>query len=206
MSLAAGEEDIEVRSLPIGSPGRKSAGWFGAMTLIATEASLFLYLLFGYFYFAIWSSAGFLPRELPKFNLSGPDTVVLLLSSVIVRWGEKGARKGNRQQLSLGLLGGIVLGAVFVGVQLLEWSRKPYRFNTSTYSSLYFTITGFHLAHVVVGLLVLLILLVWSALGYFDSKRYAPVAIGAIYWHFVDAVWLAVFFSIYATPYLGVGQ
>ena len=55
----------------------------------------------------------------------------------------------------------------------------------------------------VIGLLVLSGLLVWSQLGYFDSKRHAPVAIGAIYWHFVDAVWIAVFFTIYVSPYLG---
>jgi len=203
LSLQYGEEDIAVRPLPVGSPGRKSSGWFGMMTLIATEASLFVYLLFSYFYFALWSDGAFLPKDPPKFNLSGPDTVILLLSSVVVWWGEKGARKGHRRQLSLGLLGGIVLGAIFVGVQLIEWSGKPYQFNSSAYSSLYFTITGFHLAHVVIGMLVLLVLLVWSLLGHFDSRRHAPVAIGAIYWHFVDAIWLAVFFTIYVTPYLG---
>jgi cytochrome c oxidase subunit 3 len=201
--LADSEEDLEVGLLPVGSPGHKSSGWFGMMTLIATEASLFLYLLFSYFYFAIWNDGGFLPRELPKFGLSGADTVILLLSSVAVWWGEKGARKGAPRQLALGIAGGFVLGAVFVGVQLLEWKGKPYGLSTSPYSSLYFTITGFHLAHVVIGLLVLAALFVWSLFGYFDARRHAPVAIGAIYWHFVDAVWLAVFFTIYVTPYLG---
>jgi heme/copper-type cytochrome/quinol oxidase subunit 3 len=98
----------------------------------------------------------------------------------------------------------LLLGAVFVGVQLVEWAGKPFHFNQTTYSALYFTITGFHLAHVVVGMIVLLVLLVWSLLGYFDRRRNAPVAIGAVYWHFVDVVWLAVFFTIYVTPYLGV--
>ena len=161
------------------------------------------YLLFSYYYFVIWSAGAFLPKDLPKFALSGSDTIILLLSSAAVWWGEMGARIGNQRRLSLGLFGGIALGAVFVGVQLIEWSGKPYQFNSSPYSSLYFTITGFHLAHVIIGLLVLLVLLVWSFLGYFDSKRHAPVAIGAVYWHFVDAVWLAVFFTIYVTPYLG---
>ena len=202
-SLKAGEEDIAIRALPVGSAGHKSSGWFGMMTLIVTEASLFLYLLFSYFYVAIWSAGRFLPAQLPKFSLSGPDTAILLTSSVVVWWGERGARKGNRPQLAIGLAGGVVLGGIFVGVQLLEWAGKPYRFNTSAYSSLYFTITGFHLAHVIVGMLVLLTLLAWSLLGYFDSQRHAPVAIGAVYWHFVDAVWLAVFFTIYVTPYLG---
>lgn len=190
-------------ALPVGSAGRKSSGWFGVMMLIATEASLFVYLLFSYFYLAIWSSAKFLPAAHPKFDLSGPDTAILLLSSVTVWWGERGVRRGRRSQLVVGLCGTIVLGSVFIGLQLVEWSLKPYHFNKNAYSSLYFTITGFHLAHVAVGISVLLVLLVWTGLGYFDSKRHAPVAIGGIYWHFVDAVWLAVFFTIYVTPYLG---
>jgi cytochrome c oxidase subunit 3 len=202
-TLAEPEDDLVVGPLPVGSPGRKSSGWFGMMTLIATEASLFLYLLFSYYYFALWSDGGFLPKELPKFTLSAPDTVVLLLSSVAVWWGEKGARKGSRGQLATGLAVSFVLGAIFVGVQLLEWKGKPYQLNTSSYSSLYFTITGFHLAHVIIGMVVLATLFVWSLFGYFDPQRHAPVAIGAIYWHFVDAVWLAVFFTIYVTPYLG---
>jgi heme/copper-type cytochrome/quinol oxidase subunit 3 len=192
------------RPLPVGSPGRKSSGWYGMMALIVTEASLFLYLLFAYFYFAIWTDSGFLPAKLPTFELAAPDTLVLLTSSVAVWWGERGARKGSRTQLAIGLVVTLVLGAIFVGVQLLEWTQKPFHFNQTTYSSLYFTITGFHMAHVVVGMLVLLVLLFWSLFGYFDAHRNAPVAIGAIYWHFVDAVWLAVFFTIYVTPYLGV--
>ncbi|WDR02208.1 cytochrome c oxidase subunit 3 [Devosia algicola] len=201
--LRTGEEPFPSRALPIGSPGRKSSGWYGMMMLITTEASLFVYLLFSYFYFAIWSGGSFLPSELPKFNLSAPDTAILLLSSVVVWWGEKGARKGSHTQLSLGLLAGIVLGTIFVGVQIMEWADKPYQLNTSSYSSLYFIITGFHMVHVVVGMLILLALLVWSLLGYFDRQRHAPVVIGAIYWHFVDAVWIAVFFTIYVSPHLG---
>lgn len=190
--------------LPIGSPGRKAGGWFGMMTLIVTEASLFLYLLFSYYYFALWGNGHFVPSPLPKFDLALPDTAVLLLSSVTVWWGERGTRTSSRRQIALGLIATIVLGAIFVGVQLIEWAQKPFHFNSSTYSALYFTVTGFHMAHVVVGLIILAVLLVWDALGYFDRRRHAPFAIGAIYWHFVDAVWLAVFFTIYVTPHLGL--
>jgi heme/copper-type cytochrome/quinol oxidase subunit 3 len=200
----SGAHDIAVGRLPVGSAGKKSSGWFGMLSLIATEASLFLYLLFSYYYAAIWSNGGFLPQKLPKFDLSAPDTAVLLLSSVAAWWGEKGARKGARAQLAAGLAVAFVLGAIFVGVQVLEWKGKPFRPDSSPYASLYFTITGFHMAHVVLGLIVLAVLFVWTMLGYFDRSRHAPVSIGAIYWHFVDAVWLAVFFTIYVTPYLGV--
>ncbi len=188
--------------LPVGSAGRRSSGWFGMMALIVTEGSLFLYLLFTYFYLALFSVGGFVPDPLPKFNLAAPD-IILLASSLTVWWGERGARQGRRGQLATGLVATLVLGTVFVGVQLLEWAGKPYHFNQTTYSAIYFTITGFHMAHVVVGMIILAALLGWSLAGYFDARRNAPVAIGAVYWHFVDAVWLAVFFTIYVTPYLG---
>ncbi len=164
---------------------------------------MFLYLLFSYFYFAL-SSEGFVPAQRPKFGLSGTDTAILLLSSVAVWWGERAGRKGSRAKLAGGLGVGIVLGVIFIGIQLVEWAGKPFRFADSTYSSLYFTITGFHLAHVVVGLIMLSFLLVWTLLGQPAPRRRNSVAIGAVYWHFVDVVWLAVFFTIYVTPYLGV--
>ena len=73
---------------------------------------------------------------------------------------------------------------------------------TSAYGSLYFTITGFHMVHVVVGVLMLSMVLLWSALGYFSPRHHARVTIAAIYWHFVDAVWICVFFTFYLSPYL----
>jgi len=190
--------------LPVGSVGKKAGGWFGMITLIVTEGSLFLYLLFSYFYFALWGRGRFVPDELPKFGLSGPDTAILLLSSGAVWWAEKGSRSGKRSQTMIGLVATLLLGAVFVGVQLIEWAQKPFGFSHSTYSALYFTITGFHMAHVAIGMIMLGMLLLWTALGYFDARRNAPIAICALYWHFVDAVWLAVFFTIYITPRLGI--
>jgi heme/copper-type cytochrome/quinol oxidase subunit 3 len=201
--LAAEEEDILVRPMPVGSAGHKSSGWYGVLTLIVTEASLFVYLLFSYYYTWVWSDGGFLPHERPKITLSGPDTIILILSSVAVWWGERGIKHGRRRwQLPAGLAIGIVLGVIFLVVQVYEWRDKTFRPDTSTYGSLYFTITGFHMAHVAFGVLVLLALFVWSLAGLFDSKRYAPVSIGSIYWHFVDVVWLFIFFTFYITPYL----
>lgn len=204
--LAAHEEDVPVRPLPIGSKGRKSSGWFGMMMMIATEASLFVYLLFSYYYTAIWAGPGFLPARPPDLRLSGPDTVILILSSVVAWWGERGVKKRVNWQLSLGLAGAILLGVIFLAVQYYEWMGKTFRPDTGAYGSLYFTITGFHMAHVTLGVLILLALLVWSLLGMFDPERHAPVTIGIVYWHFVDVVWLFIFFTFYVSPYLGVGN
>jgi cytochrome c oxidase subunit 3 len=96
----------------------------------------------------------------------------------------------------------LMLGIGFVVIQLNEWSKLTYDMTSNLYGSLYFTITGFHMLHVIVGLIILMVLLLWLALGYFDHRRYAAVTIGGLYWHFVDAVWLFVFTTLYLTPYL----
>ena len=60
------------------------------------------------------------------------------------------------------------------------------------------------MAHVVIGVIMLLALTFWSARGNFNCVRFAHIHIGALYWHFVDAVWLAVFFTFYLTPLMGL--
>ena len=118
-------------------------------------------------------------------------------------WGERGIDRGDRRRCLIGLVVTIGMGLVFAGVQVWEWFDKPFSITTNPYATLYFITTGFHVAHVVVGLLILGALAIWTALGYFDRVRHAPISIGIIYWHFVDAIWVAVFFTYYLTPYLG---
>jgi cytochrome c oxidase subunit 3 len=193
------------RALPAGSMGQRASGWFGVWCVVVTEAAIFAYLIFGYFYFASQPHpGGWPPGGPPRLTLAGPNTLILLASSVALWWGERGLRRhGRKAQTLIGLAVALVLGCVFVAVQLLEWKAKDFGPTTNAYGSFYFTLTGFHLAHVAAGLVTLLVLLIWSALGYFNPERHAPIAIGAIYWHFVDAVWLVVFATLYLTPYLG---
>jgi heme/copper-type cytochrome/quinol oxidase subunit 3 len=195
---------IPRRDLPIGSIGAHAIGWWAIVAGILTEAALFGYLLFTYYYFAVQPHAGAFPPELPTFKLALPNTIILLASSLAVWWGERGARQGRRGRQAVGLGLAFVLGAIFVGIQTLEWKAKSFTLSSSAYGSLFFTVTGFHMAHVALGLIVLLPLTVWSAMGYFGPRHSAPISIGVIYWHFVDAVWLVVFFTFYLTPYLGL--
>jgi heme/copper-type cytochrome/quinol oxidase subunit 3 len=189
------------RQLPVGSVGRGATGYGGMLTVIVTEAALFAYLIFSYFYLASQAQAAWVP-ELPHLTLATVNTALLVASSIAVAWGERGIRTGNRRRLALGLALGLLLGTAFVGVQMIEWSRKPFTMTSNAYGSMYFTLTGFHVAHVVVGLLVLAALLLWTLLGYFGARRHAAVKIGGIYWHFVDAVWIAVYATLYLSPYL----
>lgn len=188
--------------LPIGSKGRLSSGWWGMWTVIATEASLFAYLLFSYFYVASQVHSAWPPDGLPRLRIALPDTVILIAGSVTMWWGERGIRAGRSRQLLLGIAATLVLGILFLGLQGIEWHAKPYSVSSNVYGSLYFTVTGFHMAHVLAGLVMLAVLGLWTGFGYFGARRHSAVSIGVIYWHFVTAVWIAVFLSLYVTPYL----
>lgn len=202
ITARAPAEELVIGRLSVGSIDRRASGWWGMLALILTEGFLFANLLFSYYYFAVQYGRAWLPAELPSFRLSAPNTAILLASSVAVWLGERGARRGSRARLVLGLLLGLILGLAFLGIQFLEWMNKPFGISSDSYGSIYFTTTGFHMAHVAGGLLILAFLLLWSVLGYFDRKRLSPVAIGAVYWHFVDAAWLTIFFTFYITPHL----
>jgi heme/copper-type cytochrome/quinol oxidase subunit 3 len=135
-----------------------------------------------------------------------PNTLLLLTSSLAAWWGEQSVFKGVRPRALLGFGLAFVMGAVFVVVQWLEWHSKTYAVGTSSYASLYFVTTGFHIAHVIAGLAVLIAIFGWTALDYFSPRRRLAVSAGVLYWHFVDAVWLFVFTTYYLTPYLGFGR
>lgn len=189
-------------TLPVGSVGTRASGWWGCLTMIVTEASLFGYLIFSYLYLAVLDKGPWPPEGLPKLGLGSLNTVILLSSSGVVWFAERCVRRRRPRTGSVLLGVAVVLGIVFTGIQLKEWHDHPYGLTTHLYGSLYFTLTGFHMAHVVVGIVVLAFLLLWTARGYFDDARCAPLTIGSLYWHFVDAVWLFIFSTIYLTPYL----
>ncbi|MGN6669453.1 MAG: cytochrome c oxidase subunit 3 [Trinickia sp.] len=188
-------------ALPVGSAGERTTGRLGCFMLIATEASLFGYLIFSYLYLAVQQKTHWPPEGLPKLGMSSVNTAILLTSSVFAWLCEHFVKRRRKRWATASMAVAVVLGIVFVGVQLHEWHDHPYGMTSHLYGSLYFTITGFHLAHVLVGIVVLVLLAWWTALGYFDERRHAALTIGSLYWHFVDVVWLFIFTTLYLTPY-----
>jgi cytochrome c oxidase subunit 3 len=193
-------------NLPVGPIRRHGIGWWGAGTLIASEGALFVYLLFAYYYTGATAPQGWLLERSPSLTLALPNTVLLLLSSLVAWWGEQGVLKASRARALVGFGAAIVMGSAFAIIQCFEWRSKSYGIGTSSYSSLYFVTTGFHMAHVLLGLAVLIAIFAWTALDFFSPRRRLVVSAGVLYWHFVDAVWLFVFTTYYITPYLGFGR
>lgn len=190
-------------ALPVAPQGARASGWYGLVFLVATEAALFLYLLFSYAFLASQAPGPWPPSGAPPLLSAAINTAILLASSVTAWWGQRGIEKGANGQLIAGLVLSLMLGGVFTGVQIHDWIHKPFNPATDAYGSLFYTITGVHIAHVAVGLFILACLTFWASMGRFSAQRHLHVTVGVLYWHFVDAVWLVVFTTFFLTPRLG---
>jgi heme/copper-type cytochrome/quinol oxidase subunit 3 len=189
---------------PFDVSGARAPGWWGMLLLIATELTLFGCLLSSYFY--LLSSAPGWPLGdnigRPELKLPVAMTIVLLSSSAPMFWAERGSKEGNQGQLRLGLLFSFLLGAIFLGLQTYEYAHKPFGPQANAYGSLFYTITGFHSIHVAIGLLMNCYVQLRAWLGHFTARRRLAVENAALYWHFVDAVWILIFGSLYLSPYV----
>jgi heme/copper-type cytochrome/quinol oxidase subunit 3 len=193
--------------LPVHAAGPRSLAWWGMVWLILTESVLFATLILAYFFLRFRGSASWPPGDIEKPTLALPlvMSAILWSSSLPVHLAERGIRRGSQRALRFGLAAGWILGAVFLAMQLgMEYPEKLSEFKptTNAYGSLFFTITGFHATHVVVGLGVSLWVQVRAWLGAFDEERHVSVQNFAMYWHFVDTVWLFVLLTIYVSPNL----
>ena len=141
-------------ALPVNGKPHHTVGWWGMVFLILTEAALFAFLLFSYFYLDAQNSA-WPPGGPPEITLAMINTIILIVSSVPIRLGVKSIQRGRRAALNLWLVVTVLLGIAFLIIEAIEWSKKPFSPQTNAYASMFYTITGFHYAHVVVGLLML---------------------------------------------------
>jgi heme/copper-type cytochrome/quinol oxidase subunit 3 len=198
-----GEREGEGLSHSLAPSLSHSPGRWGMVLLIAAEATLFLYLLASYFYLrlgaASWPPAGI---ERPELQVPAINTAILLSSSLPMYWADAAIRRGGQGRLMLGLALSFGLGAIFLGLQFSEYGRLTFAPQTNAYGSLFFTVTGFHGAHVLAGLLLNGLIQVRAWLGHFDARRHLAVETAALYWHFVDVVWIFIFVSLYLSPHL----
>jgi len=184
----------------------RTFGWWGMAWLIATEATLFAVLLLSYFYIRFQSEPIWPPDGIKAPTLALPlvMSAILWSSSLPVYVAERAVKKDRQALVRAGLFAGFVLGVVFLALQFgVEYPEKLKEFTprTDSYGSLFFTITGLHAAHVTVGLLMSA-WTQWRAwAGAFDRRRHVTLRVFAMYWHFVDIVWVFVLATIYLSPH-----
>ena len=172
----------------------------GFWVFMGSETLFFGSLIATFMVYKHASLVGPFPTEILNIPLTSISTFVLLMSSLAVVIGLDGVQNGKRGQALGGLMATILLGATFLGFQAYEFTHfyhEGLTLQTNLFGSAFFVLTGFHGAHVTLGVIWLLIL--WLDLARLGVRPESAlrVEIAGLYWHFVDIVWIVIFTLIY---------
>jgi cytochrome c oxidase subunit 3 len=177
-------------------------GMAGMVLFIASEIMLFGGLFAAYFFVRnqslTWPPEG-IEHTVAK-DLGAVLTAILISSSVAAHAGILGLRRGNQQVFKTGMLFAIILGTIFIGGQIYEWFNlwdEGLNATSGAYGSTFFVITGFHGAHVIAGLAMLVVVFVRANWSDFTPSRHVFPEAATLYWHFVDVIWVFVFSILY---------
>src|SRR6202007_2584718 len=176
-----------------------SKGRVAMLCLIIVESAIFTIFVVAYIYNIGRSLYGPTPKqvlEVPIFN-----SICLLSSSLTIWLAEHAIERGKVKVF--GLWGAItfVLGAIFPVGTGVEWHKLIYKdglsVSTNLFGSTFYSLVGLHATHVVIGLTALMIVLLFTITGHVRQEHAERVQVLALYWHFVDAVWVIVFTVVY---------
>lgn len=192
-------------SAPIYHPGR-TLEWnlprkrrVGMSALIVGESAIFTIFVVAYVFYMGKSLSGPTPQQVLEIPILG--TICLLSSSLTVRQAEKAVEKDHKVRFSLWLAATITLAVAFLTNTALEWRKLIYQdgltISTNLFGTTFYSLVGLHATHVVAGLLLLSATFVFSLLGWVDSRQSERFGVIALYWHFVDGVWIVVFTVVY---------
>jgi cytochrome c oxidase subunit 3 len=186
-------------SLPADAEWTPSKGVVGMTCLIIAESAIFTIFVVAYLYYLGKDISGPTPRqvlELPILN-----SICLLSSSATITIAVRSLRKGDTKRFSFWWMLTIALGAYFLLGTGREWRHLIYdkglTLQTNLFGTTFYSLVGLHASHVVVGLLALLIVMGFAMTGSVKQEHVERTHVLALYWHFVDAVWIVVLTVVY---------
>ncbi len=169
----------------------------GVYLFIASEAMFFGGLFAAYFN-ARSGQRAWPPQGIElEVGIAAVLTVILVSSSFTMQYALRAIQHGNRVGMQRGLIVTLTLGIVFLSGQLFDYSTLGFSFGSGVYGALFFTLTGFHGAHVAGGVIAMMAMLGRAAAGQFSARHHAAVEAVAAYWHFVDLIWIGLFSTLY---------
>ena len=171
----------------------------GILLFIVSEVMLFGAFFASYFFLRVVANDGPWPPhpfELPV-AIAGMNTAILVSSSFTMHWALESIRKGNRRGLQMGLVTTFLLGLTFLFIQINEYVHIGFSPQDNAQGSIFYGLTGLHGAHVTIGLVLLAFVTIRSFRGHFSADSYRGMEIPGIYWHFVDVMWIVVYFTVY---------
>ena len=182
----------------------------GFILFIMSEIMFFFAWFWSFFKHTIFPMAEYTGTEyvvpvihaVDPFHIPLMNTLILLLSGCAVTWAHHALVHNNdRKSLINGLAIGIVLGIAFTGLQAYEYGalllHDGWEFGGDQFYSNFFMATGFHGFHVLIGTIFLIVCLIRAIKGDFTPTQHVGFEAAAWYWHFVDVVWLFLFFAVY---------
>jgi len=176
-----------------------SRGKVGMICLIIAESAIFTIFVAAYVFYIGKSLNGPTPREVLRVPIVG--TICLLSSSLTMHWAIARLRQGQMAAFRICWFLTLLLGAIFIGGTTLEWRHLIYQdgftIQTNLFGTTYYSLVGLHASHVIVGLIGLTIVMILTLLGKVKREHSERCEVFSLYWHFVDAVWVVVFTTVY---------
>lgn len=182
-----------------GLDNRKLAMW----AFLGSECLFFGALISTYLFYRTRTGDGPKPHEIYDIPYTSVSSFVLLMSSLTMVLALAAIQRGDHRGLRTWLSATAFLGMTFIGGQVYEFTtfvKEGLTLKTSPFGSSFFVLTGFHGAHVTVGILMLLSLVGMSLAGKLPSEDSLRVELVGLYWHFVDVVWIVIFTVVYLIP------
>jgi heme/copper-type cytochrome/quinol oxidase subunit 3 len=179
-----------------GLSSRKLVFW----TFLGSECMFFGSLIATYMVYRHHWQGGPAPAKLFNIPLTSYSALLLLTSSLTMVLALSAVQRGDRPRSLLWLAATALLGMHFVGNQVYEFAtfvHEGLKLQTSLFGSSFYVLTGFHGAHVTVGVIWLWSLFTLALRGRLTPDRALDVEVAALYWHFVDVVWIAIFTLVY---------
>jgi cytochrome c oxidase subunit III len=176
-----------------------SRGVVGMYSLIIAESAIFTIFVIAYIYYIGKSDFGPTPRQVLRVPIFA--TVCLLSSSLFIVLAERAIEHNRMRQFRVWWTITFVLGAIFITSTAVEWRKLIYRdgftLQSNLFGTTYYSLVGLHASHVVVGLTMLFVVLVFAFTGRLIAEHAYRIKVLALYWHFVDGVWVVVFTVVY---------
>jgi cytochrome c oxidase subunit 3/cytochrome o ubiquinol oxidase subunit 3 len=172
----------------------------GFWTFLGSETLFFGSFISTYLIYAGRNVSGPLPHDILNIPLTSVSTFVLLMSSLAMVLALASVQHGNRRGALTWLMTTVLLGLTFLGMQAYEFTHfyhEGLTLSTNLFGSSFFILTGFHGAHVTIGVIWLLILWQQTLAGRIGPGDSLKVEVAGLYWHFVDIVWIVIFTLIY---------
>jgi heme/copper-type cytochrome/quinol oxidase subunit 3 len=170
---------------------------------LGSECLFFGSFIAAYLLYRGRSTVGPYPEDLVDIPFTSVSAFVLLMSSVSMVLALAAIQRGNVRNMQIWLFTTAILGCLFLAGQAYEFTEFHHQglsLSTNLYGTTFFVLTGFHGAHVTVGVLILLSLFTYSLRGGIQQKDSLNIELAGLYWHFVDIVWIIIFTLVYLVP------